>query len=174
MVLAGIVRDKEFWTRSTIGHDTGDGNTKAIVINDCGLTEGDSTYCLSVGKNVDEANVSGIIYPDMNRFLIDTLSIGLANAVPSHAAAYPIEAHQRLDDQINQLARLFAHKRRTSSVGARCTICFRLTLRSTQLTVADDIVLACACDYSTGAGCAMRLLSRSFRVNQPRQPKQAR
>lgn len=78
VLLAGYTEDTGSLVRALMGHAAGDGITKAVLISDYGLEDGDGTYYLLAGEDVGEANAVSIIDADIKVFPTDTSDIGLA------------------------------------------------------------------------------------------------
>ena len=107
-MLAGIREGECFLARAIINYDAGDGNSKPVLISGCSPEKGADICCQLLREDVSKADAGGIIDTDMNIFPTDSPAIGLALVVLADAVAYPVEARQHLDIQMDQLARMFA------------------------------------------------------------------
>lgn len=62
-----------------------------------------------VGEDVGNANAGDILDADMNIFPTNTLTGGLALAVPAASVAYTVEAYYYIDDHMYQHVQAFAY-----------------------------------------------------------------
>jgi hypothetical protein len=137
-VPASIAKVEGFVTTVVVGHDTGDGDTEAVVIDHGRLKERHRAFCLLVRQNLGEGNAGVIVDPDMNELPADTSTVTLTGAIAGDAVADLSKRPSFLMLMWIISPGLSRSLRRTGSAGSKSRIRFSPSRRRMQLTVAGD------------------------------------